>query len=146
MLTGDQFRPVEGGIGLFLHDDNVPQGVCSEEIYRRDVQPILCAPGGSNGMLKRHLTMLGLLDQVEINIGDFRTFPAIRSGVLFCDALHDEHEIEVNAPDLNRWLKSGSMLACHDVGGRKPLIDLLRKYLKLGHGVAVDSLYVAEVA
>jgi Transcriptional regulatory protein, C terminal len=33
----------------------------------------------------------------QIFVGDFRSFPPVTSGVLFCDTLHDEHEIRVNA-------------------------------------------------
>jgi hypothetical protein len=144
-LSEDQFRPVVGGIGWFVDDEDVPRGICSEEIYQQDMLPVLRAPGGANGMLKRNLAMLGLLEMSQIFVGDFRSFPPVTSGVLFCDTLHDEHEIRVNAPALRPWLTKGSILACHDVGNSKPLIDLLRTQIPLGHGVSVDLLYITEV-
>ena len=145
-LTEHQFRPVEGGIGMFINDGDAPSGICTEESYLREIKPVITAPGGSNGMLKRHLSMLGLLENVHILVGDFRSFSPVASGFLFCDALHDEREILANAPALKPWLLPGSILACHDVGNSKQLIDLLREQIPLGHGVAVDSLYVVEVA
>jgi hypothetical protein len=87
---------------------------------------------------------------VQIFTGDFRDEKPVRSNVLFCDCLHDEHEVTQNAPSLLAWLQPGSLLACHDVGGggvgNTDLISSLRKHIPLGHGVVVDSTYVAEVA
>jgi hypothetical protein len=67
-------------------------------------------------------------------------------GWVFCDALHDLHEIEVNAPHLKSFLQTGSVLACHEVGAKPELIAALRKKVSLGHAVTVDLLYVAELA
>jgi hypothetical protein len=145
-LTEDQFRLIPGGIGSFLPNDDVCHAVCTEEFYRVEIQPILSSPGGSNGMLKRHLADLGLLDNTEIFVGDFRAAQPITSSVLFCDCLHDDDEIRLNAPALGPWLQRGSILACHDVGGVTSGIDLLRKHVPLGHGLVIDSLYVAEVS
>jgi hypothetical protein len=97
-------------------------------------------------MLQRHLSMLGLDNIAQVRVGDFRSQVPVRSRLLFCDALHDEKEINSNAPALKEWIAPGSILACHDVGGSPALIELLRGHVKLGHGVAIDTLYVAEVS
>lgn len=146
VLTEDQFRPVDGGIGLFLPSDDYIHGICSEESFLRDIYPIVSAPGGTNGLLKKHLERLGFLKKTEIFVGDFRTHASVASNVLFCDCLHDEAEIEANAPALRPWLRSGSIFACHDIGGVPSLISSLRKRLPIGHGVTIDSIYLAEIS
>lgn len=144
-LTPDNFRLVNGKVGMFLPGDDRAAGETSVEEYERNILPVISAPGGASAILRRHLSDLGLLDLTEINVGDFKSFKPVESGFLFCDALHDAHEIEVNGPALNPWLRTGSVLACHDIGGSPDLIELLRKRVGLGAAIAVDSLYVAEV-
>jgi hypothetical protein len=70
---------------------------------------------------------LGVLDKVKFFTGDFRNHEPIVSNVLFCDCLHDEYEIKENAAALVPWLRTGSILACHDLG-RIP--DLIYKFLQ----------------
>jgi hypothetical protein len=144
-LTQDNFRKVNGMIGMFLPEDDVARGLCSEEMYQSEILPVLMARGGSSAILRDNLARLGLLHLVKINVGDFRSFSPIVSGFVFCDAMHDDHEIEVNAPALVQWMRSGSILACHDVGRSELLIGKLRRILVLGHGLSIDSLYVSEV-
>jgi predicted O-methyltransferase YrrM len=144
-LTVDNFRPVDGGIGLFLDGDNVAHGVCSEEVYRRNILPILNEPGSAEGALRRNLERLGLANFVTIHRGDFRNFPAIQGGFVFCDAMHDLHEISSNGPALRRFLRPGSILACDDIVLDPGLLAAVREILPLGYGVNVHSLHIAEV-
>jgi hypothetical protein len=145
-LTPEMLRPVEGGRALFLPGDPIAHGACSEQYYQKEIFPFINAPGGSNRLLVDNLERLGLSKFVVAHVGDFRSWPAHLCSWVFCDALHDLHEIEVNAPYLQSFLQTGSVLACHDVGGRPELVAALREKLPLGHAVTVDLLYVAEVA
>ena len=145
VLQEDYFRPTQGGIGMFLPGDKVSRGICSEESYLTEIRPVITAPGGSKNVLTRNLAARGLLGQVEILTGDFREQAPVESKFIFCDCLHDEYEIETNTQPLRAWLRPGSILACHDLGRIPALITALRKKLPLGHAVAVDSIYLAEV-
>jgi hypothetical protein len=146
VLTEDQFRPIPSGRGLFLPGDDITHGICSEESYQTEIRPFITAPGGSTAILKANLAAIGMLEKVNVFTGDFRLHKPVVSNVLFCDCLHDEHEIKVNAPSLKDWLKPGSILACHDLGRIPDLVAALRKQLPLGHGVTIDSIYLTEVS
>jgi hypothetical protein len=139
-------RPVEGGVGFFVAGEDAPHGVCSQAMFDRDIRPVLEAPGGVVGQLRRNLRERGLEQLVTIEVGDFRLLRARTVKMLFCDALHDEAEISANAPAFARFLEPGSVLACHDVGSKPHHVELLRSIIPLGHGVTVGSLYCAEVA
>jgi hypothetical protein len=144
-LTLDNIRPVDGGMGLFLDGDDVPHGVCTEELYQRDILPVLSAPGSSQGELRKNLERLGLTELVSIHVGDFRSFAPMVGGFVFCDSLHDLHEISCNAPALRHFLRPGSILACHDIVIDPKLLAAVRASLPLGYGVSVDWLHIAEV-
>jgi hypothetical protein len=144
-LTPNDFRLVNGGVGLFLPGDDEPYGVCPEQFYRTEILPFISAPGGSNQILRGHLARLGLSKFVSVHIADLRAWPASTCAWVFCDATHDLREIETNAPALRRFITRGSVLVCHDVGRKPELIEALRAHLPLGHAVTIDLLYVAEV-
>jgi hypothetical protein len=143
-LTLDNMRPVDGGMGLFLDGDDVPHGVCTEELFKRDILPVLSADGSSQAALRKNLERLGLAKLVTIHTGDFRNFRPIVSGFVFCDAMHDLYEISCNAPALRRFLRPGSILACHDITDPN-LLAAVREILPLGYGVNVNLLHIAEV-
>jgi hypothetical protein len=54
-------------------------------------------------------------------------------------------EVETNGPALLPYLKSGSILACHDIGHHQTQIDRLRSIVGGGYGISVDSLFVVEI-
>jgi hypothetical protein len=143
-LSEASFRKTRSGIHMFMPGESQPLGTCSEEVYKREILPILRAPGSNNGELRRHITRLGLSDVVTINVGDFKKFPLRPTQFVFCDALHDHAEIEINAKHLRALLNCGSILACHDVGREASLIEQLRNQIPLGNATSVDSLYIAE--
>jgi hypothetical protein len=66
-------------------------------------------------MLLSNLRRFSVSDLVEIRIGDFKKETPKISGFVFCDALHDMTEVETNGSALLPYLKSGSILACHDL-------------------------------
>jgi predicted O-methyltransferase YrrM len=140
----ENFREYEGKIGLFVPGDDKPHGICSVRDYEATIRPVLGSPGGVVGSLRRNLERLGLSEFVNIHIGDFCQLPSRKYRLIFCDSMHDEAEIANNAPHLRRFLEGGSILACHDVGHHESLIAALRDRISLGHGLTVDSLYVAE--
>jgi hypothetical protein len=144
-LTPENFRPVDGGIGLFLDGDDVAHGVCTEQLYQRWIYPVLSARGSSQAALRKNLERLGLAKLVNIHVGDFRSFPPVVAGFVFCDALHSLHEISCNAPALRPFLGPGSILACHDIVDDPNLLAAVREILPLGYGVNVDGLHIAEV-
>jgi hypothetical protein len=144
-LTPENFRRIDGGIGLFLDGDAVSHGVYTEELYQRWIYPVLRAPGSSQAALRKNLERLGLAKFVNIHVGDFRSFPPIVGGFVFCDTLHDLYDISCNAPALRRFLRPGSILACHDINHDPNLLAAVREILPLGYGVNVDGLHIAEV-
>ena len=142
--TVANFRPVDGKMGFYVPGDERPHGMSPLSGYERWIRPVLEAQGGVVGELRRNLERMGFSDLVTVHVGDFRQLPPSQYGLVFCDSLHDEAEIEDNAPHLRRFLAPGAILACHDVGHGSHLIAALRARLPLGHGVKVDSLYIAE--
>jgi predicted O-methyltransferase YrrM len=144
-LTTDNFRPIDDKIGMFLPDSDAPLGTCSVEAYNTEILPVLESPGGQIGMLRSNLEKFSVSDLVEIRIGDFKQKTPRTSGFVFCDALHDMTEVETNGPALLPYLKSGSILACHDIGHHQTQIDRLRSIVGGGYGISVDSLFVIEI-
>lgn len=144
-LTTENFRPIGDKIGMFLPDSEAPLGTCSVEEYNTGILPVLESPGGQIGMLRGNLEKFSVSDLVEIRIGDFKKKTPATSAFVFCDALHDMTEVETNGPALVPYLKSGSILACHDIGRHQAQIDKLRSIVGGGYGISIDSLYVIEI-
>jgi hypothetical protein len=140
--TLENFRPVQGGIGFFLKPD-VCSGLCSEESFQRDIVPIISRPGGILGQLRKNLTERGLIDLVTISIGNFKEMEPEKFGFVFCDALHDPGEIELNAPFLKRFVTDGSILACHDSNPENEIC--LKRFFTFKQSFSVDSLFVGEI-
>lgn len=137
-------------VGFLVSGNTQFVGVISAASYE-SMLPVLRYPGGPVGLLRENLKRLNLSNYVSIHVGDFRNLAPRKYNLVFCDALHDLVEIKQNAPHLNRFLGSGSILAVHDVGGdggKNSSLDLqraLKKEIRLGRSVIVDSLYIAEV-
>jgi hypothetical protein len=142
--TLDNYRPVVGGMGFFLTPGSKDcSGICSTEVFQRDIVPILSRPGGIAGQLRKNLTERGLIDLVTISLGNFKEMKPEPFGFVFCDALHDPEEIEINAPFLKPFLKDGSVLACHDSNPENEIC--LKRFFKFKQSFTVDSLFVGEV-
>jgi hypothetical protein len=62
---------------------------------------------------------------VSIHVGDFRSFAPMVGGFVFCDSLHDLHEISFAIDP--------------------KLLAAVRASLPLGYGVSLDWLHIAEV-
>ena len=141
------FRPHGATIGFFYPvEDTVPRGLCNEELFERDIKPILTSPGGVVGTLTRNLARLGLEQLVDIRIGHFEQVAArIPYSFIFCDAVHDPEEIGQNGPGLRKIATPGTILACHDVTRDGRNEKCLREYVRLGEAFVVDSMLVAEV-
>jgi hypothetical protein len=144
-LTTDMYHPVEDGMAFCLPDDPVPLWVNSKRDYEATILPFINKPGGSNQILRDNLARLGLSKFVTDHVGDFKRMPAHACRWLFCDIVHNFREIDVNAPFIRRFLSSNSILVCHDMGTDPELIGALRDRIPLGHGVAIDSMFVAEI-
>lgn len=145
-LTVDNFRPLpDGRIGMFVDGQNKPMGACSQSSYFNEILPILEVPGGPRAVLMLNLKRYKVSDIPIVITNDFKACDPIPSFLLFCDALHDEAEINVNAPRLRPFLISGGIFACHDIGQLPCRIKQLTDLLPLRCGVSVDNLYIAQV-
>jgi hypothetical protein len=144
--TLDNFRKMpNGNIGFFVDHSQIPFGQCSEDTFNLEIRPIVSRDGGARYVLLDNLAKADLLRFVTVVTANFKSVQAIPSGFVFCDALHDEGEINANASALLPFLRHGSILACHDVGRTNRLVEKLCSILPIKHGTGIDSLYVAEV-
>jgi hypothetical protein len=70
--------------------------------------------------------MRGLDHLVTIREGDFRDMDfGQRFELIFCDATHDDREIELNVPPVLQLLEPAGILACHDISTDNLLQALL---------------------
>ena len=143
--TLDNFRAVDDHLVGFFYpkESEAAMGVGSLEIFERDIKPVLEHPEGLLGQLRSNLANMKVADIVSIFVGDFRSSPARRYQFVFSDAMHDENEINRNAPDLRRFVSEGTILACHDSNEENE--KCLRNYFKFGYSFTVGSLFVGEV-
>lgn len=140
----ENYRPVENGVGFFtLPEATVPAGVCSWDLFEKEIMPVVSSPGGVLGVLENNLNRFGMADLVQVLEGDFRNAPKLGYKFVFSDTMHDPNEISVNAPILRSFLSAGSVLACHDIDSTNEYH--LRKYIEFGRTLQVDSLFIGEV-
>jgi hypothetical protein len=144
--TLKNFRAVDAeSVGFFYPEDSeLPMGVCSLELFERDIKPVLGHPQGLLGQLKSNLARMDVDELVEVFVGDFRNSADETYGFLFTDSMHDENEINRNAPDLKRFIGPGSILACHDSNETNE--RCLSQYIEFSYSFTVGSLFVGEVA
>jgi len=78
--------------------------------------PVIFHPGGSLALLKKNIVDRQLGGHVNmLHFGDFKTSAVSRIyEVGFCDASHDEAEIELNVPSLMKMMRQDSFLLCFD--------------------------------
>ncbi len=143
--TLDNFRAVDDhSIGFFYPKESASaMGVCSLELFERDIKPVLEHPEGLLGQLRSNLANMKVADIVSIVVGDFRSLPARRYQLVFSDSMHDENEINRNAPDLRRFVSGGSILACHDSNEANE--KCINNYFEFGYSFTVGTLFVGEV-
>jgi hypothetical protein len=125
-------------------ESTVSVGSCSADVFEREIRPVLDQPSGLAGQLNTNLKLAGVDRVVRVSLGDFRDLETRPYRFVFCDAMHDEVEIRRNAPDLRRFLDSGSILACHDTSDANA--KLLRQVFDFGDFFRADSLFVGLVA
>lgn len=118
-------------------------GVCIREAFENEIKPVVGHPKTLVGLMKENLVKFGVADLVEVHVGDFRESPDAVYRLLFTDSMHDEKEIRRNAPDLRRFLRPGSILACHDTTEENE--QLLRELFEFGYAFKVDTLFVGEI-
>ena len=145
--TLENFRELEDGrIGFFYPvDSDTNMGACSKELYENEIEPVLEHPGGVLGQLRANLTAMEVDKAVTIVTGDFRdTLEPKTYQLIFIDAMHDEAEINRNAPCLKPLLAPGSILACHDTTPENQAC--LEGYFKFRYSFLADSLFIGEIA
>ena len=140
----DNYRPIgEDRMGFYYPPESTESmGVCSRESFENEIKPFVAHPKGLIGLLRENLARHQVEELVEVHVGDYRKSPDHVYRLLFTDSMHDEAEINRNAPDLKRFLGPDSILACHDT--TKENEALLRKRFNFGYSFQVDSLFVAE--
>lgn len=144
--TRDNFRPVnDSQVGFFYPPDSQEaMGICSMELFERDIKPVVEHPNGLLGQLNSNLEAMGVANIVSVFVGDFRDVPVTTYSFIFADTMHDENEINRNCPDLKQLVAKGSVLAIHDATEANQ--QSLRKHFNFGCSFTVDSLFVGEVA
>lgn len=105
---------------FFIADDEDWErrhGVALEGKWNADVyRYFMKQPGGTRGVLDRHLEERGLRHLVTVHDGDFLDIDfGRRFDLVFCDATHDGHEINRNIPHALELLEPGGVLACDDI-------------------------------
>jgi hypothetical protein len=130
---------------FFIEDDADWQrryGVALSSKANADVyRYVMQQPGGSRGVLERHLEARGLRQLVTIHKGDFHEIDfGRRFGLIFCDATHDRHEIDANVPRLLDLLEPRGVLACDDIDSDDLREALLRQTEFAWHHVH-DTLF-----
>lgn len=103
---------------------------CADEIAR----PIL-GHGGPIAILIENLRYRNLLEQVTSVVrGNVVDVPLRDSyGVIFCDAVHTEREIDVVGQTLARIARPGTWLVCDDIHGHTNLISALSVHVQFEH-------------
>lgn len=138
------YRPHDGGVGFFVPPESVePCGVCSVEVFETSIKPVVMEDGGVLGRLKANLASKNLDSFVRVIEGDFSRVPDLTCSFVFSDTMHDPAEIQRNAPRLRRFLKPGTILACHDTDRKNE--EELRRHIAFGECIQVDSLFVGQV-
>lgn len=143
--TVANFRPTDGGIGLFIpSDSDINLGDCPVGEYEQNIRPFLERPGGVMGCLKENLERNDLLRFVEIIVGPFAdAVPSLEYRFVFCDCLHNPVEIYRNVPSIATLVSSGGIFACHDTTDENEAC--LRTLLPVVESCQIDSLFVARL-
>ncbi len=140
------FRPADNGVGFFYPAESTENmGSCTFEEYEQEIRPIITCPGGVIGQLKRNLIRLRLDSLVDLREGHFGAVEDRGFRFIFVDAMHSPDEIERNAGDLNRYLRPGVILACHDLHCHPENEVTLRRVFRYGHTFAIDTTFVGEI-
>lgn len=67
-----------------------------------------------------NLQKYDLLKYVNLNSGNFKSIQNKTYDLIFCDAMHDQNEIDLNLPDLKRLSNKNCVWAVHDVKNYDP--------------------------
>ncbi len=82
--------------------------------YAQVYLPHLRASGGVVGELRRNLEARQLEDAVTILTGNFKSLELEAANFVYCDAMHDENEVDSNLVSVLALVKPGGVLAIHD--------------------------------
>ena len=120
-------------------------GTCTLQVFEDEVRPVITGPGRVIGELNRNLARLQLDQFVEIREGSFANVEDKGFRFLFVDSMHTPEEIARNAPHLQRHLRPGVILACHDLNCHPDNESALRETFNYGHTFTVDATFVGEI-
>lgn len=110
------------------------------EVYRRYMRQ----PGGSRAELEKNLSDRELDKFVSIFSGDFLEVDFGRKfGMIFCDATHDQREIDMNLPHILKLLEPGGILVCDDIKNDS-LESMLRAHTDFKWGFRDAGVFYGE--
>ena len=135
----------DGQIGFYYPPESeINMGACSRKLFEDDIKPVVGHPDGVVGQLRANLRRFKVDALVEVVTGDFRSgLPLPKFRFVFADTMHGPSEIRRNAPDLQRFLADGAILACHDTTSENR--DEIAKHFQFRHWIQIDSLFIGVV-
>ena len=140
------FRELADGRIAFYYppESEITMGVCSRALFENDIEPVVGHPDGVVGQLRANLRRFNVDALVEVVTGDFRSaLPLRKFHFVFADTLHEPSEIRRNAPDLQRFLADGAVLACHDTTSENR--DEIFRHFQFSETIQIDSLFIGVV-
>ncbi len=141
------YREIADGRIAFYYppQSETTMGICSRELFERDIKPVVGHPDGVVGQLRANLRRFNVDSIVEVVTGDFRSALPLREfRFVFADTMHEPSEIRRNAPDLQRFLADGAIFACHDTTPENR--DELTKHFQFTQSIQIDSLFIGVVS
>ena len=106
--TVANFRPIGSGMDFYVPaESEVCLGIATMKNWTEEMHPVISLPGGVLEKLKTKLRDHGLLDLVDIRVGDFSNVPRLDYCFIFSDCVHTPNEIRTGLPAL-----------CDIIGGR----------------------------
>lgn len=103
--------------------------------------PVL-TKGGTVALLLDNLKQRNLLSQVTSVIrGNALDVPLrTRYGIIFCDAVHSEYEINLTGPLLAKICQPGTWLVCDDLHTEQKLVDALQQHVQFESLVLLGNI------
>jgi len=124
---------------------NISIGHVPRSYFETHIRPVLMQEGGVIGCLRRNLATLGLLEYVQIHVGDFSTAPDLGYEFIFNDCAHVAVEIERNAQGLRTFIGNRTLImAAHDHSEEGE--TTFRRLFEIHESVVVDGLFLCRIS
>ena len=135
----------DGRVGFYYPPESeTTMGICSSELFEREIKPVVAHPDGILGQLSANLRRCSVDSLVQIVTGDFRSELPVRGfRFIFADTMHEPSEIRRNAPDLLKYVTDGTILACHDTSVENR--EEICRFFQFAESTQVDTLFIGVV-